>query len=109
MNKLVSFLYYWTYFNLLIFVICILIGVIDVEIHYPKQWATISLFSIFYCFIFFSSPLLCLYMKDKFDLVKMKDGVSYISQLIWIIISLLVNLTATLTQVVGVRELMEVN
>jgi hypothetical protein len=107
MKNIVYFAYCWTYFNILIFIICFLIWLIGLEIQYPEDWSTITTYSILSFFIFSSLlPLMCLHLRDKFDLISMADGKSHVSQCIWIGLNLLGNSTTAFAQFHGISELM---
>jgi len=106
MQKTVRATYYWTLINIFVFVMCFFLWLTGIDIDYPDDWKAINIFSIMFSFFYFSlSPLLCLYMREKFDLICMKEGKSIPSQWIWVMLGILVNMLATLTLITGVREL----
>jgi len=104
MKKIVALAYYWTYINLLVFLACLFIKLMELDIVYPEEWNRVSFFTLSCSFAFFYSPILCLYMRDKFDFVKMDDGKSNVSQIIWIALSLLVNVLALIIQLIWISE-----
>lgn len=78
----------------------------DLDIVYPDEWNRVSLFTLICSFVFFSSPIFSLYMKDKFDLMKMTNGKSYFSQMIWVSLGVLVNVLAIIIQFIWINEVL---